>query len=82
MGYTKGKWETNGNYISNGNILISRVIPTNKDEKENDANARLISKAPEMHEALRDVRTDITIVGKVSHATLEKIKLILKELKS
>ncbi len=44
--------------------------------------AKLSSKAPEMHEALKDVHTDITIVGEVSRATLEKIKSILKELKS
>ena len=35
----------------------------------------------EMHEALKDVHTDITIVGEVSHATLDKIKSLLKELK-
>ena len=42
----------------------------------------LESKAPEMHELLKDVQTDFTIVGEVSQETVEKINFILKELKS
>ena len=35
-----------------------------------------------MYQTLKEVQTDINIVGQVSHATLKKIISILKELKS
>ena len=44
--------------------------------------AKKYSERTEMHQVLKEVRSDINIVGQVSHATLEKIKTLLKELKS
>ena len=35
-----------------------------------------------MHEALKEVKADINIVGEVSQKTREKINLLLKEMKS
>ena len=92
MEYTKGKWIQY--YRSEGNVIEEKTgrtiancmsyssnINSEKIINENLANAKLISKCPEMHQTLKEVQSDINIVGEVSKETLEKIIAILKELK-
>jgi len=58
--YTQGKWIKNPHYAwvevgtSTGKILVANCTG---NSAEQDANARLIAAAPEMYEALKDIRS-------------------------
>jgi hypothetical protein len=63
MKHTKGKWfvekgwhKAESHIVANDKtIVICRTIEANIPIEEGEANAKLISKAPEMYEALKEI---------------------------
>jgi len=68
MNYTKGSWRTDGKTLNFTGTLVrgitcegknlARTVASDQEVtvKENDANAHLITAAPEMYEALQDMK--------------------------
>lgn len=94
MNYTRGKWNVsvkNTCYeIHNGEYTIAETYLC-KDlysEKEDEANAKLIAKAPEMYQALKGLYDSaITTVGdqviiRTNTDTLIKLESLLNEIES
>jgi hypothetical protein len=74
---------TNGNYVNEGGLTDLHFT------EENKSNAKLISKAPEMYEALKEIHTDAEFFGKspnkhytIKGSHLAKIYQLLKEIES
>ncbi len=97
MEYTKGKWIQY--YRSEGNVIEKKTgrtiancmsyssnINFEKILDENLSNAKLISKAPEMHEALKEIsellEKNYEKLQFISWKIPNKIKSLLKEIES
>lgn len=51
--HSKGEWKAQSDiWIANGEKMVAKTIATNMSREEREANAKLISAAPEMLEAL------------------------------
>ena len=95
MKYTKGKW-----IIKDGTSIESTngycIADTGyDDEKEDKANAKLISKAPKMYEALKDIQNMKSLIeypsdipesqygeARAVSLLIEKLESLLKEIES
>ena len=97
MKHTKGKWEVKTEYGEPSSIETKKEVicefsaglleyPLDLDEIK--ANAKLISKAPEMYEALKECYSFILSDGrtmyskKQKYAFEEKIEQLIKEIES
>ena len=63
-GHTPGPWKLGRNHVyvygdDEGAIVSVRDLSINRDEREIEANARLIAAAPELQEALQIVRKSL-----------------------
>lgn len=85
--FTKGKWSYS-TYLTRGDFTLIRLEADGKKlgilfelEEENEANARLIAKAPEMYEMLQDCAEyleDCVCMGMLPRSTVQmRINLLL-----
>lgn len=66
--YTKGGWKAgkskdSGLWHIHGGLSSGKYICCLPDHNENEANAHLIAAAPELYEALKDIRKTLEALG-------------------
>ena len=85
--FTEGKWEINSELdysINSGNKHIAMVncaVRKAEDKEENEANVRLIVKAPEMYQSLREAFIQFEMTGRdLEGIVTGRIEKLLKEI--
>ena len=85
MKYTKGKWDWEKSLFPTFRDEI-QIASDSKDEIQwialchSEANAKLISKAPEMYEALKLYISDLRNVSPGGNSRIDQMESLLKEI--
>lgn len=81
--FTPGPWEAGGTLIGVGKITIRQHLDGSRKADELEANARLISAAPDMYEALKHALSDMDKIDELCKiAGVHKFTMMRREIQS